>query len=181
MLNNFIYNETEGIIFDYENKYALGQCISADFDFKAGLAKVYDARYGVRASLQEIYGKGNWQSKGHCLVSNGGNIFNFVVKDKYWMKTTYDRLEEAFEDCRRQMKAFGVTGLAIPRLGNGMDELEWQKVHDIIFRVFDGSNLEIRVVYINEYIDGAIVDADMEKNNYKKRDTINGETGKKYY
>ena len=97
------------------------------------------------------------------------------------MKTTYDRLREAFVECRDLMLACGVTRLAIPRVGNGMDELEWVKVHDIIFEVFDSTDLEVRVVYVNEYIDGDIIDADMEKNNYKKRRTIDGETAKKYF
>lgn len=180
-VNNFTYNETKGVIFDYED-CALGHIISADFALKHGLSRVMELRYGIRAELKRLYGKGNWQGVGHCLISNNGHILNLVVKDKYWMKTSYDRMEEALWDCRKVMEQYGIKKLVIPRIGTGMDELEWSKIHDIIFKVFCTTNLDIRVVYIDEYIDGAVIDADMEKHNFgKDRKNIDGNLEKKYY
>lgn len=44
--------------------------------------------------------------------------------------------------------ANGVSKLAIPKLGCGIDRLEWAKVKNLLYDVFDGETVEITVYSI---------------------------------
>lgn len=181
-MKNFIYNETPGNLFDYENDYALVHCLGADFDCSFGIARVFDTRYSVRASLLKDYIENWWHGTGYCLISNNSNILNLVTKRTCYEKATLDNVRAALRTMKTKAEERGIWRVAMPRIATGYDGLSWQDVHDIIFEVFDGSDFEIRVVYLNEYLDGNIIDGDIEKANFgKDRKSIDGNTSHKYY
>lgn len=181
----FRYNETPNNLFVYEKEYALAHCISADFSLGIGIARSFNARYGTRADLKSIYGSNVlrfWQGHGFCLISNDGHVFNLVVKGYENQRATYETVREALVDMREAALKAGIKKIAMPRIGCGTEELDWNKVHDIIFEVFDPTDLEIRVAYLDEFISGKVLDPDVEKQAYgKDRQNIDGNTSKKYF
>ena len=81
-------------------------------------------------------------------------------------------------DMRRMMLRENMKRVAMPKIGG----VDWQEVHDLIFDVFSGDDVEIRVVYEADSRKLNIIDPDMEKNNFgKDRRNIDGNTEKKYY
>ncbi len=78
-------------------------------------------------------------------VGLGWNVFNLVTKERYWNKPTYGTLHAALIDMKRQCVAKNIKRLAIPRLGCGLDRLEWEKVRRMITGVFDDTDIEILV------------------------------------
>jgi hypothetical protein len=170
-------NETPGNIFDYENSYALVNYISADFAFDAGLPKLFQARYSTRDDLRQRFPHYNWDGHGHCLCTNNLHVLNLVTKNRYFEKSTLVAIEEALLQMKEFCEIVDIYKIAMPRIGEN-----WQDVKDIIMNIFMGTNFDIRIVYLNEYYDGHILEPDLELQNFgKDREHIDGNVEKKYY
>ena len=77
---------------------------------------------------------------------------------------------------------FNFYNIALARIYADAAGIHWLEVKQIIVNIFAGTDFDIRIVYLNEYLDGNIIDPDMEKLNYgKDRQAIDGNTRYKYY
>ena len=144
------YTEQKGDLFAMPNDYALAHCISADFVLGAGIAVAF-AGLGVRNELRERYTDrtpDNFKC-GYCLKTVEQQsypvVYNLVTKSRCYYKPTYQSLTEALTDMRKQMIADGVKKLAIPRIGCGLDGLEWSSVSTIVKEIFKDTDIEIVV------------------------------------
>lgn len=69
-----------------------------------------------------------------------------MVTKKYSTgKPKYSDFKRSLEDLMAKCAHFEVKHLAIPRIGCGLDKLDWRQVKIMIKEVFDGSNIEITV------------------------------------
>ena len=71
-----------------------------------------------------------------------------VTKERYFHKPTMDTLQKSLEALYSHTMANGVKKLAIPRLGCGLDKLQWDKVSKLIEDIFSQSDIEITVYYL---------------------------------
>lgn len=142
-----IFIEEEGDLFAEEirSNYALCHCISSDFALGAGIAKVF-AAMGVKKQLAELY-PNEWQGRGYCLITetNGVTVGNLVTKERYIHKPTLITLRQALEDLRTQALERNLQKIAMPKIGCGLDKLEWADVREVIQEVFGGTDTEIIV------------------------------------
>ncbi len=141
-----VYTEIEMDLFSKENDAELLHCISSDFALGAGIAKQFAVR-GIKEELQAMYPPNRWSNQGYALKT--GHVWNLVTKEKYFHKPTYRTIEEALKDCLRQLliemsKDIRPT-IALPKIGCGLDRLEWEKVRSIIQRVFADTDFTICV------------------------------------
>lgn len=174
-------NETPGNLFDYENDYALAHCISADFALGAGIAKFFQTRYSTRDELRQRFPH-NWNGKGYCLLTNNDHVFNLVTKNRYFEKPTLITIESALMHMKEIAEEKNIYKIAMPRIGCGLDKLDWMEVKQIIINIFMATDFDIRIVYLDEYLRGSILDPDMEKVNFgKDRKHIDGNLEHKYY
>ena len=141
------FTEKNGDLFTVPQGYYLAHCISGDFALGAGIAKKFNEVYNMRFKLYRDYPIANGEKYGYVgkalLVDN---VFNLVTKARCFHKPTYNSLYETLIDMRVQCESLDITKLAMPRIGCGLDKLEWDKVTDIIEDVFEDSDIEI-VVY----------------------------------
>jgi O-acetyl-ADP-ribose deacetylase (regulator of RNase III) len=142
--------EEQRDLFTVPTDYILVHCISADLVMGAGIAKEFTRR-GVKAQLQRDYQD---IEVGDCLVSDTTGWraeFNLVTKEKYWQKPTYDSLKTALVNARINAKILALMNddkpvkLAMPKIGCGLDHLQWVKVKEIIEEVFANTDVEILV------------------------------------
>jgi O-acetyl-ADP-ribose deacetylase (regulator of RNase III) len=139
--------EEQRDLFTVPTGHILVHCISADFAMGAGIAKEF-ARRGVKAQLIENYH--GMTKVGDCAVTatTGWRLeFNLVTKEKYWQKPTYGSLKTALVNARilALMNDDKPVKLAMPRIGCGLDRLQWNKVKVIIEEVFADTDVEILV------------------------------------
>ena len=127
-------------LFTMPQGYYLAHCISADFALGAGIAKTFDSVYNMRFKLFKKYPKYEYHGGDALLVDN---VFNLVTKQKCWHKPTYDSVRDALEMMKEHLDFIGATKLAMPRIASGLDRLEWDKVYDIIYEVFEDMDIEI--------------------------------------
>ena len=131
-------------LFTVPEDYFLCHCISADFTLGAGIAKKF-AALGVRDALKKEYGRYIGES-GACLdtyATKWHGEYNLVTKKRYFDKPTLLSLKQALN----HMKTYVDNGdkIAMPKIGCGLDRLNWQEVEQIIREVFADTDIEILV------------------------------------
>lgn len=155
-----IYREVKGNLFDVGPEYYLVHCISADFKMGAGIAKTF-ADLGCREEILKDWDGAYdyWKNGGHIVWTSiplmasrfPKGVCHLITKERYFQKPTYDDLCEALLDMRDSILFVGEENvkLAMPKIGCGLDKLEWDKVREIILKVFEKTDFEILVCSLN--------------------------------
>lgn len=146
-----ILNEEQRDLFTVPHGYWLAHCISADFALGAGIAKQVEERYGMKKMLRLTHGDGEpgretWDFAiwGPACLSCS-NVLNLVTKEKCFHKPTLDTLRTALEDMKLVCFEKGVTKVAMPRIGCGLDRLDWDDVLPMIEDIFEDTDIEILI------------------------------------
>lgn len=135
------FHEREQDLFELGDEYTLVHCISADARMGKGIAVQFRERFGLE-NLQE-QAKQEPLEIGRCYPV--GRTMNLVTKEKFSNKPTYQSLTNAVESMRDVCVKDGITKLAMPRIGCGLDRLKWEKVSPIIQEAFADTDVEIIV------------------------------------
>ena len=127
---------------DYKNEFSLCHCISEDLAMRKGIAVLFREKFGGIDHLRRQN-----KSVGDVAIIESGScaIYNLITKSKYWHKPTYTDLEKSLTSMKFDMQSRGVSKVAMPRIGCGLDGLSWNLVKDIISRVFADTGKEIVV------------------------------------
>ena len=133
-------------LFAVPQGYYLAHCISGDYALGAGIAKQFDDIYNMRSKLFRDYqvpDGGYIRNVGHALLVD--NVFNLVTKPRYFNKPTYDALKAALVDMRDQCFDLDIDKLAMPKIGCGLDRLDWDIVFQMIKDVFIDTDIDILI------------------------------------
>lgn len=147
-----VYKEFVGDLFSAQADSYLAHCISADYALGAGIAKEFDRLYDMRRKLNDRFPHvaGNPSFfVGRALPVE--NVFNCVTKEHYYDKPTYADFTAAIKNMAILCNYFHVRKLAIPRLGAGLDRLDWIVVKEIIFDSFKDLDIEITCYKLKEW------------------------------
>lgn len=147
-------------LLDAPKDYAIVHCISAD----CAMGITSDGReipclaltLRKEYPMMPDYCKKFDPTVGQSITFTGSDhrvIFNLVTKDRYYDKPTYTTLFNALYDLRTIAIRTGYFKLAIPKLGSGLDQLNWTRVSKIIEYVFEGTGIEI-VLYNPQQLAG---------------------------
>lgn len=125
--------------------YYIAHCVSADFKLGAGVARQINEAYNMSDKLKEFYPDDymNKTSIGRALLVD--NVFNLVTKERYYHKPTLSNLLVSLINMRTLIEKLHVKKLAIPRLGCGLDKLNWDDVYQLIQDVFKDTDIDITV------------------------------------
>jgi O-acetyl-ADP-ribose deacetylase (regulator of RNase III) len=136
--------EEQKNLFTMPHGYYFAHCISADFALGAGIALQFDQIYNMRAKLRSIYPYGG--NVGSAIVID--NVFNLITKQNARDLPLYSDLRKSLQTMRAVAEANMITKIAMPRIGSGLDRLEWSRVKDIIEEVFNGMDIDIVICYL---------------------------------
>ena len=108
----------------------------------AGIAKGFKAQYPemfeqfrarCKAKPRQFNLGDAWLWKG----SDRPWVFNLGTQEEIWhARASYEAIETALVEMRRQADAEGIASIAMPRIGVGYGGLSWKKVRAIIEKVF---------------------------------------------
>jgi len=124
---------------------ALAHCISEDCVMGKGIATSFKSKFGGVDELKIQVAKGKISGTAACLERDGRLVFYLITKKRYNHKPTYDTLRHSLEDMLNQMKRSRVDALVMPRIGCGLDGLQWQQVKTMLEQVFAGSSIDVVV------------------------------------
>ena len=145
-----ILNEKKGNLFELDKKYSLAHCISEDCAMGAGISVAFDKEFrGMKNYCKRVIKENNLRFP--CVVpfsDNDRTIFNMITKKVYYGKPTYITITKCIEDMAYMCKEFNIKYLGIPKIGCGLDRLQWGKVREIIQDKFKNLDIEIEVRYL---------------------------------
>jgi len=72
-------------------------------------------------------------------------VFYLITKKKSYGKPTMNTMKKALHSLFGKMKEHNLTKLAIPKIGCGLDRLDWSDVRSLIIDIFSGSDIHITV------------------------------------
>jgi hypothetical protein len=145
-----ILKEEQRDLFSVPHGYYLAHCISADYALGAGVAKQIEERYGMKEMLKRslvgsfVDGLELWDDLGPCCIARA-NVLNLITKKRCFHKPTLDDLKEALIDMRACCQERAIQKIAMPRIGCGLDRLNWDDVRPMIEEIFADTDIEIIV------------------------------------
>lgn len=72
-------------------------------------------------------------------------VYYLITKESYFNKPTYETLHLSLQSLRNHLILNEVQQLAMPRIGCGLDGLQWPKVKDLIEEVFRDTEIQVNV------------------------------------
>lgn len=82
------------------------------------------------------------------LRRSGRFIYYLITKERFSNKPTYNTLRSSLEAMKAHCQKNKVVSLSMPRIGCGLDRLDWLKVSELITQVFSDSAMTITVYTI---------------------------------
>lgn len=143
---------------------AVAHCISRDLAMGAGIAKKF-TEYGIKSTLQ-YFVEHQGSLDGVDSIWTVGNkyntplynviVHNLITKEHYWEKPTYESITKSIMSMRDSIikannyyagynNALVVKTLTMPRIGCGLDRLNWETVSNIIKQEFKDTDIDIIV------------------------------------
>ena len=138
---------TEDSIFHQPN--SVGHCISADARMSKGFADFLSHRIpGLRSTCRKaklFMGQifPFWDS------TRKRYIYNFVTKERFYDEPNLSTLSKTLEAMKIHASKNGVSTIAIPKLGCGLDQMDWQEFVKLLRNIFAYANVQL-VVYTLE-------------------------------
>ncbi|ALL52882.1 polyprotein [Xingshan cricket virus] len=136
------------------NRSAILHCISADKAMSAGLAEKIDLKWGIRDRLPPAPDIGiayavpcqgsDMEGCARTTFPNqqpapseahGGWVINMVTKSKKHNKPLLNTVVSTLHNALRQCDRLGVREIHLPRIGCGLDRLDWSQVREAIIPV----------------------------------------------
>ena len=72
-------------------------------------------------------------------------IYYLITKEKYWQKPKLCNLKFSLLKLRNHMDKELLFNLSMPKIGCGLDQLDWEDVEQIILEVFHEDKWKIKV------------------------------------
>lgn len=72
-------------------------------------------------------------------------VFYLITKQHYWDLPSYKTLKDALVSLKAKCKKQDIQELAMPRIGCGLDKLQWSQVESLLVEVFSDTNMTIHV------------------------------------
>lgn len=149
-----------------DTKEVYCHCIANDGKWGAGIAPVFiDKIFKSRHWLQSALAKNPWNGHGKVIVGQNYNLdnsnfvfdANLITKEFTFGKPTYKTLQESLENLKKYIIDFNTNSpdktclikyIKMPKIGCGLDGLNWDKVSEIVKNTFHDMDIDIIVYYL---------------------------------
>ncbi|CAG9766890.1 unnamed protein product [Ceutorhynchus assimilis] len=142
--------EIQGNLFEQPKDFSLAHCVAEDLRMGSGIAVDFKREFKNLPNLLDQRAKQGGLATIHDQA-NDRFVYYLVTKKDSTGKPTYYTLWKSLFKMRDHIKENKVTKLAIPRLGCGLDRLEWDKVKAMLEYLFTDMKIEIRVCNFQQF------------------------------
>jgi len=130
-----VLREIKGNLFEHTQDRVPVHCISQDCNMGAGIAVEMKKKFKLGSLIADDFPD--------CIFYHG--VLNLITKKKYYGKPTYESLEKAILIMKDICIEEGITRLVMPKIGCGLDKLQWPKVREILEKVLDDTGIDVLV------------------------------------
>ena len=130
--------------------HSIGHCISSDAKMSKGFADLLSQRIsGLRDTCRQTK---LLSGQTFPFWDRAGNryIYNLVTKTKFSEKPNLTTLSLTLEEMKSHARLYGISTIAIPKIGCGLDQMNWQEVVKLLRDIFAYSNIRIVVYTLEE-------------------------------
>ena len=143
------YREERRDLFSVDSEYHLAHCISADFAMGKGIAVEFDKKFNLKSKLKKSHPNYLiiWtQIGGDCIKED--KVFNLITKGRFYEKPTLNNLKNSLKKMKSICLEENILKVAMPKIGCGLDRLNWKDVKQLLFETFQDTDIEIFVCYM---------------------------------
>ncbi|KAE9536614.1 hypothetical protein AGLY_007016 [Aphis glycines] len=135
--------EIDEDLFKLSKDYCLAHCVAEDLRMEAGIAVDFKRIFGGVGRLVDQKLKIGEVG----IVQHYGQFAFYLITKKYSNgKPTMNTMEKALRSLFIIMKKLNLTKLGIPKIGCGLDKLDWSDTRSLIVDIFSGSGINITVL-----------------------------------
>ena len=120
----------------------LAHCISADFGMGKGIVVEFNKYFDMKNKLTIKYKNYKWTT-GDCILYD--RVLNLITKPYYWDRPSYYTFKKAIDKMKEVVLENDIKTIAMPKIGCGLDRLEWSKVESILYNTFNDTDVYIKV------------------------------------
>lgn len=145
---SFTFAEIQGDLFTCDKEASLCHCVSVDMAMGKGIAVLFKNKFGKVAELKKqnaSVGEGALLSRPEA---KNAFVYYLVTKPKYSDKPTLQTLKSSLRWMREHAVRKGVRKIAMPKIGCGLDGLNWDDVKMMIIELFSETDIQIEVYII---------------------------------
>ncbi len=135
--------EIQGDLFTYHNNMI--HCVSSDLEMSKGIALTFRNKFG---QIDELSKQNRTVGSAPYIIHNGKIIYYLITKESYWQKPSIDSLILCLINMRSHMIANNINHISCPRIGCGLDGLNWIEVKQHIYNIFQNDPVTIDVYYL---------------------------------
>lgn len=140
--------EITGDLFEAHEEYAIGHCVSQDFQMDRGIALEFRRRFG---QVEELKDQNKSVTEVASTTPKERVIICLITKEYFWQKPTYENVLLTLINLKQLCTRENITKLAMPKIACGLDGLEWQEIRTMIRYVFKNTQTQILIFDNNEY------------------------------
>ncbi|PNF40938.1 O-acetyl-ADP-ribose deacetylase 1 [Cryptotermes secundus] len=142
-----IVKEVDGDLFTAPKEYSLAHCVATDMRMGSGIAVSFRQNFKRVGELLDQRAR-----VGHIAVlEHEGRFIYYLVTKRYSNeKPFFQDLVSSLEKMRNHCAEHKVKFLAMPRIGCGLDRLEWREVKPKIEELFSELDISITVYNYNQ-------------------------------
>ncbi|MCI2172579.1 macro domain-containing protein [Schleiferilactobacillus perolens] len=142
------YHEEVQDLFDSDPAYVFAHCVAADAGMGGDIAWTFRHRYpempAAVLAAQPVVGDAI-----RYVSDDGRVIYNLISKGSSAQLPDRSDFEDSLRALKRALLAHGEKRLAIPRIGAGIDRLNWSDSAGFIQELFADTDIEIMVCVLH--------------------------------
>lgn len=141
----------KGDLFTAPKKYSLAHCIAVDAIMGAGIAVNFRLIFNQQQLIREYLENVDIKDRVGSIVPLKYNniwIYNLITKKKSISKPKLINLEKSLINMKKHMIKNNIFNVAMPKIGSGIDKLEWDDVLNILVRLFKSKKFDILIYYL---------------------------------
>lgn len=134
--------EHKGDLFSCPDTDSLAHCVSRDLHMGKGIAKIFKKEFGHEGLLRE-----QDKNVGEVAVLKHKDrfVYYLITKVKYFFRPTNDALEASLKSMKEHCIAHNVKSVSMPRIGCGLDRLDWSDIEGILIKLFKDTDIVINI------------------------------------
>ena len=132
--------------FSSQHNTAIAPCVSADGKMSKGFAETTCRRVNGLQDLCRRYKTTVGSAVPYWDPESNNFIYNLVTKSKFFEKPTLDNPTISLKNMRGHALLNNITTISMPKVGCGLDKLQWTDVFRLIQDTFTYSGIQIHII-----------------------------------